>query len=105
MPVELGDYTWPNKCNNQGRPRIFFGGGGVAPPGNFDTMDGKMVHYDAIWNAILKLQRQVENKMERVFLHYLEQCVTSEKKNQQACILTLFETIWNFRDFFKTQGL
>ena len=66
-------------------------------------MDGKMLHYDAIWNAILELQRQVENKMERVILHYLERFVTSERKNQ-ACILTLFETIWDFRDFFKTQG-
>ena len=75
----------------------------MTTPAHFDTMDGKMLHYDAIWNAILELQRQVENKMERVILHYLERFVTSERKNQ-ACILTLFETIWDFREFFKTQG-
>jgi len=42
---------------------------------NFDTM----VHSD-------------ENQWKRVFLHYLERFVTSEKKQ-------------NFRELFKTQGL
>ena len=68
-------------------------------------MDGKLVHSNAVCNASLELQRQVENKMERVFLHYLERFVISERKKQQACILTLLEPIWNFRFFLKTQGL
>ena len=45
----------------------------------FDNKEGKMVHSNAIWNANVELQIQVENKREHVFLHYLERFVTSEK--------------------------
>ena len=51
-----------------------------------------MEHSNAIWNANLELQRQVKNKIERIFLHYLKRFVTTEKKiknkDDKWCILT-----------------
>ena len=47
--------------------------GELAPSDNFENIDGQNVHYDAIWNDILKLQRQFW-------------------KQGRACNLTLFET-------------
>ena len=41
--------------------------------------NGKMVHSNAIWSALLELQRQLW-------------------KQDRACVLTLFETICNFRE-------
>ena len=54
-------------------------GSGLATPDNFENMDGKMEHSKAIWNANLELQRQVKNKIERVFWRYLKQFWTTEK--------------------------
>ena len=55
---------------------------GSAPPDNIENMDGKMEHSNAIWNANLELQRQVKNKIERVFLHYLKLQRTFWKQGQ-----------------------
>ena len=64
-----------------------------------ENMHGKMGYSNAIGNANLELQRQVKNKIERVFLHYLKRFGTAENffenKDGKWCILTVFETIWN----------
>ena len=73
-------------------------GSGLITPDNVDTMDGKMVHSDAIWNAILESRDKSKTRWS-VYAYTI--CNFREKKRKQACILTLFETIWNFRDFFK----
>ena len=65
-------------------------------------MDGKTEHYNAIWNVYLELQKQVNNKKERVFLHYLKWFGTTDKvykyKDAKWCIMAVFETIWNSRE-------
>ena len=64
------------KLDTQGRLKEFVlegaWGSGSAQSANFENMDIEMVHSNAIWNAILELQRQVW-------------------KQYRACILTLFE--------------
>ena len=69
-----------------------------------ENMHGKMGYSNAIGNANLELQRQVKNKIERVFLHYLKRFGTAENffenKDGKWCILTVFETMRNCRDHF-----
>ena len=75
-------------------------GSGSAPPDNFENIDGKMEHSNAIWNVNLELQRQVKNKIERIFLHYLKPFGITENilktKDAKWYILTLFGTAENF---------
>jgi len=51
------------------------------------NMGGKMKHSNAIWNANLELQRQVKNKIERVFL---ERFGTAEKKMKTRTVKGAF---------------
>ena len=75
-------------------------GSGSAPPDNFENIDGKMEHSNAIWNANLELQRQVKNKIERIFLHYLKPFGITEN-----ILKTKVHTdvIWNGREFFENK--
>ena len=94
------DPMWSNISPNQGAG----GAGGSAPPDIIEIIDSKMEHFNAIWNANLELQRQVKNKKEHVFLHYLKRFGTAvffKDKDSKGCILTVFETIWNYREHFK----
>ena len=54
-------------------------GSGSVSPDKFENMDGKIEHFNAIWNANFELQRQVKNKIECVFLHYLERFGIAKK--------------------------
>ena len=51
----------------------------------------------------MELQRQVKNKIERVFLHCLKRFGTAKNVLETMRVKGAFETIWNYRDNFENK--